>query len=100
MSVLPRASRSRLGLSRSALSAVPVVGDLLTAEISERQTQSIRYQITIPKLPLAKDFDDLAFDDISIKQTLVYDLARGKFVVQHRNVLLVGGEPRRVSRQL
>ena len=32
-----------------------VVGDLLTAEISEKQARSIRYQITIAKLPLAKD---------------------------------------------
>ena len=32
-----------------------IVGDLLTAEITEKQTRSIRYQITIAKLPLAKD---------------------------------------------
>ena len=35
-----------------------IVGDLLTAEISEKQARSIRYQITIAKLPLAKDVDD------------------------------------------
>ena len=35
-----------------------IVGDLLTAEISEKQAKSIRYQITIAKLPLAKDVDD------------------------------------------
>jgi DNA replication protein DnaC len=29
-----------------------IVGDLLTAEISEKQARSIRYQITIAKLPL------------------------------------------------
>jgi hypothetical protein len=31
-----------------------VVGDLLSAEISEKQAHSIKYQITIAKLPLAK----------------------------------------------
>ena len=31
-----------------------VVGDLLTAEVTEKQARSIRYQITIAKLPLAK----------------------------------------------
>ena len=36
-----------------------IVGDLLTAEISEKQARSIRYQITIAKLPLAKDVDGL-----------------------------------------
>ena len=39
-----------------------VVGDLLTAEISEKQARSIKYQITIAKLPLAKDIDDSSFN--------------------------------------
>ncbi len=30
-------------------------GDLLKADISEKQARSIRYQLTIAKLPLAKD---------------------------------------------
>src|SRR3954466_13159355 len=34
-----------------------IVGDLLNAEISEKQARSIRYQLTIAKLPLAKDLD-------------------------------------------
>ncbi len=34
-----------------------VVGDLLTAGISEKQARSIKCQITIAKLPLAKDID-------------------------------------------
>ena len=32
-----------------------VVGDLLGAEISEKQARSIKYQMTIAKLPLAKE---------------------------------------------
>ena len=32
-----------------------IVGDLLRAEISEKQARSIKYQLTIAKLPLAKD---------------------------------------------
>lgn len=36
-------------------SAQRVVGDLLKAEIDERQARSIRYQMTIAKLPLAKE---------------------------------------------
>jgi hypothetical protein len=31
------------------------VGDLLQAEIAEKQARSIKYQMTIAKLPLAKD---------------------------------------------
>ena len=68
-----------------------IVGDLLTAEISEKQARSIRYQITIAKLPLAKDIDDFTFDDTPINQTLVRDLAGGEFLAHQRNVVLVGG---------
>jgi DNA replication protein DnaC len=52
-----------------------IVGDLLTAEISEKQARSIKYQLTIAKLPLAKDIDDFQFDGTPINQTLVNDLA-------------------------
>jgi IstB-like ATP binding protein len=59
-----------------------VVGDLLSAEISEKQARSIRYQFTIAKLPLAKDLDDFLFDDTPINETLVNDLAAGGFIAQ------------------
>src|SRR5208282_4819433 len=39
------------------------VGDLLKAEISEKQARSIKYQLTVARLPLAKDVDDFAFKD-------------------------------------
>jgi hypothetical protein len=46
-----------------------IVGDLLTAEISEKQARSIKYQLTIAKLPLAKDIADFQFDGTPINQT-------------------------------
>jgi DNA replication protein DnaC len=68
-----------------------IVGDLLKAEISEKQARSIKYQLTIAKLPLAKDLDDFEFEGTPINETLVNDLAGGGFVAQQRNVVLVGG---------
>jgi DNA replication protein DnaC len=68
-----------------------IVGDLLKAEISEKQARSIKYQLTIAKLPLAKDLDDFQFEATPINQTLVNDLAGGAFLAQQRNVVLVGG---------
>jgi DNA replication protein DnaC len=68
-----------------------IVGDLLSAEISEKHTRSIRYQLTIAKLPLAKDLDDFELDGTPINQTLVRDLAGGGFIAEQRNVVLVGG---------
>src|SRR6202140_4343268 len=67
------------------------VGDLLKAEISEKQARSIRYQLTIAKLPLAKDVDDFAFNGTPINENLVRDLAGGNFIAQQRNLVLVGG---------
>jgi hypothetical protein len=68
-----------------------IVGDLLTAEISEKQARSIRYQITISKLPLARDIDDFSFDNTPINEILVRTLAGGEFLAHQRNVVLVGG---------
>ena len=68
-----------------------VVGDLMSAELSEKQARSIKYQIAIAKLPLAKEIEDFVFDDTPVNETLVRDLAGGGFLEQQRNVVLIGG---------
>ena len=68
-----------------------IVGDLLTAEINEKQARSIKYQIAIAKLPLAKELEDFDFDQTPINQTLVRELAAGDFLNQQRNAVLIGG---------
>jgi DNA replication protein DnaC len=68
-----------------------IVGDLLKAEIAEKQARSIKYQLTIAKLPLAKDLADFDFAGTPINQGLVRDLAGGTGIAQQRNVVLVGG---------
>jgi len=68
-----------------------IAGDLLRAEISEKQARSIKYQLTIAKLPLAKDLADFDFSGTPINATLVHDLAAGGFIAQQRNAVLIGG---------
>ena len=68
-----------------------IVGELLKAEIAEKQARSIKYQLTIAKLPLAKDVADFEFEDTPINEGLVRDLAAGGFIAQQRNLVLVGG---------
>jgi DNA replication protein DnaC len=68
-----------------------VIGDFIAAEIAEKQARSIKYQITLAKLPLAKDVEEFQFDGTPINETLVRDLASGNFLAQQRNVVLVGG---------
>ncbi len=68
-----------------------IVGDLLSAEIAEKQARSIKYQMTLAKLPLAKDIDDFDFTDTPVNQALLRELISGTFVADQRNVVLVGG---------
>lgn len=68
-----------------------IVGDLLKAEIAEKQARSIKYQLTIAKLPLAKDIDDFTFDGTPINEALVRELATGAFLAEQRNAVLIGG---------
>ena len=76
---------------RSSGSPPRIVGDLLRAEISEKQARSIKYQLTVAKLPLAKDIEDFDFAGTPVNEALIRDLAAGAFVADQRNVVLVGG---------
>jgi DNA replication protein DnaC len=68
-----------------------IVGDLLSAEITEKQARSIKYQLTVAKLPLAKDIEDFDFTDTPVNEALVRDLATGSFIADQRNAVLIGG---------
>ena len=67
-----------------------IVGDLLSAE-AEKQARSIKYQLTIAKLPLAKDLDEFDFTGTPINETLVRELSSGAFIAEQRNAVLIGG---------
>jgi DNA replication protein DnaC len=68
-----------------------IIGDLLTAEISEKQARSIKYQMTIAKLPLAKELEEFDFQAAEVNETLIRDLATGDFLDHQRNLVLIGG---------
>ncbi|CUW96958.1 MULTISPECIES: IS21-like element helper ATPase IstB [Rhizobium/Agrobacterium group] len=68
-----------------------IVGDLLQSEIAEKQARSIKYQITVAKLPLEKDIDDFDFTDTPVNEGLVRQLATGAFLAEQHNIVLVGG---------
>jgi DNA replication protein DnaC len=68
-----------------------IVGELLKAEIAEKQARSIKYQIAIARLPLAKELSDFDFASTPINESLVRELATGAFLQQQRNAVLVGG---------
>jgi DNA replication protein DnaC len=68
-----------------------IIGDLLSAEIAEKQARSIKYQLTIAKLPLAKDIEDFDFDGTPVNGALIRELASGTFIADQRNAVLIGG---------
>jgi DNA replication protein DnaC len=68
-----------------------IVGEQLKAEIAEKQARSIKYQIAIARLPLAKELSDFDFASTPINEPLVRELATGAFLQQQRNTVLVGG---------
>jgi DNA replication protein DnaC len=68
-----------------------IIGELLKAEIAEKRARSIRYQLAVAKLPLAKELTEFEFSGSPINEALVRDLATGAFLAQQRNAVLVGG---------
>ena len=51
-----------------------VLGDLLKAEVAEKRARSIKYQLTIAKLPLAKDLTDFVFEGTPVNEAMVNEL--------------------------
>ena len=68
-----------------------IIGELLKAEIAEKQARSIKYQLTVAKLPLAKELAEFEFAGTPINEGLVRDLTAGAFLANQRNAVLVGG---------
>jgi len=68
-----------------------IVGQLLQSEITEKQARSIKYQLTVAKLPLAKNIEYFDFTQTPINEDLIRELANGTFAEDQRNVVLVGG---------
>jgi DNA replication protein DnaC len=68
-----------------------ILGELLAAEIAEKRARSIKYQLTIAKLPLAKDLDNFVFAGTPVNEGLIRDLTGAAFLAEQRNAVLVGG---------
>jgi len=68
-----------------------IIGDLLKAELADKASRSIKYQLAIAKVPLAKELADFQFNGTPVNEILVRDLASGSFIAQQRNIVLSGG---------
>jgi hypothetical protein len=63
-----------------------IVGDLPTAEISEKQALSIKYHIATAKLPMSDDINNFRFDGAPVDETVVCDLPAIRTAVRLRGI--------------
>jgi DNA replication protein DnaC len=74
-----------------AQAAMPVLSQLLKAELAEREVRSIAYQIKIARFPIYKDLAGFDFTGSVVNEATVRQLHGGTFIDKIENVVLVGG---------
>lgn len=71
--------------------AVPILSQLLKAEVAEREVRSIAYQIKAARFPAYKDLAMFDFAASEVNEALVRQLHGGDFMNGADNVVLIGG---------
>jgi DNA replication protein DnaC len=71
--------------------AVPILSQLLKAEVAEREVRSIAYHLKAARFPAYKDLAGFDFAASEINESLVRQLHRGEFIDGVHNVVLIGG---------
>lgn len=71
--------------------AVPMLSQLLKAEMAEREVRSIAYQIKAARFPAYKDLAGFDFASSEANEALVRQLHGGEFIDGADNVVLIGG---------
>ena len=71
--------------------AVPMLSQLLKAEMAEREVRSIAYHLKIARFPAYKDLSGFDFAASDVNEPLVRQLHRCDFLDGAQNVVLIGG---------
>ena len=71
--------------------AVPILSQLLKAEVAECEVRSIAYHLKAARFPAYKDLAGFDFAASEINEALVRQLHRGEFIDGVHNVVLIGG---------
>lgn len=71
--------------------AVPILSQLLKAEIAEREVRSIAYHMKAARFPAYKDISGFDFAASEINEATVRQLHRCEFMDGAHNVVLIGG---------
>jgi len=71
--------------------AIPVLSQLLKAELAEREVRSIAYQTKTAKFPAYKDLAGFDFSAAEVNEAMIRQLHGGDFIERADNVVLIGG---------
>jgi DNA replication protein DnaC len=71
--------------------AVPILSQLLKAEMAEREVRSIAYHMKAARFPAYKDLSGFNFAASEVNEALVRQLHRCEFMDAAENVVLIGG---------
>ena len=71
--------------------AIPMLSQLLKAELAEREVRSIAYHMKVARFPAYKDLSGFDFSASEVNEALVRQLHRGDFIDGADNVVLIGG---------
>lgn len=72
-------------------SAIPILSQLLKAEMAEREVRSIAYQIKAARFPAYKDLAGFDFASSEVNEAMVRQLQAGAFIDGADNIVLIGG---------
>ena len=71
--------------------AIPILSQLLKAEMAEREVRSISYHMKAARFPAHKDLSGFDFAASEVNEALVRQLHRCEFLDAAENVVLIGG---------
>jgi DNA replication protein DnaC len=71
--------------------AIPMLSQLLKAEMAEREVRSIAYHMKAARFPAYKDISGFDFGASEVREALVRQLHRCEFMDAAENVVLIGG---------
>ena len=71
--------------------AVPLLDQLIRAEVADREVRSINYQMKIARFPAHRDLAGFDFAESAVDEALVRRLHRCEFIDLAENIVLIGG---------
>ncbi|MFO1210667.1 MAG: IS21-like element helper ATPase IstB [Amaricoccus sp.] len=71
--------------------SVPILAQLLKAEVAEREVRSIAYHMKVARFPAYKDLSGFDFSASEVNEPTVRQLDRCEFIDGGHNVVLIGG---------